>query len=267
MNIIDKIVKDSNLKISNVKLLGNRYYLLDKIASGGFSDIYSAIDIYSEHFESNSNIVIKIPKKEFLSKEDINAFLYNEYKLLKELRLDSIIQVLDFGMETEFPYIVLEKINGNLFSEINFDNIDTKNKNKIYKDLKNTISYIHKKDIIHADISPSNIFLKNDNSVVLFDFSFSFKENEKDIFSLDYSKNQIFNPKYMSPKLLKNIEKPNKQNDLFSLCVVLYEMYENKKLFKITSLELSKICVRKIPMKNIPLIYRFWIKKIINNSK
>ena len=60
MNIVKDIAKKSIIKnkdCKNLEFLNKRYYCDKKIAIGGLSVIYKGIDIYSEYFNKDSNIV------------------------------------------------------------------------------------------------------------------------------------------------------------------------------------------------------------------
>lgn len=199
--------------------INNRYKIVDKLAVGGFCTIYKAKDIYDEYFNNNRYVAIKVPNKEFFKKNDINDFLYMEYKILRKLSKDSIVKVYDFGIDNffNFPYIVLEYLEGKLLNQINLTNLKLQDKQKLSKKLKKTLKYIHKKNIIHADISMNNIMIC-ENRVVLFDFGASIDLN--DSFKLDYNVHSIVNNDFSSENI-KNLNIPTFNCDKYSLSLIL----------------------------------------------
>ncbi|OCL96678.1 Serine/threonine-protein kinase PknB [Aliarcobacter thereius] len=203
-------------------LINKRYLIKEKISSGGFCDIYKASDIYEEYFQTKREVVLKIPNDKLLNKEDINEFLFMEYKILRQLSHDNIIKVFDFGIDTNLnvPYIVLEYLHGILLKDINKNNLTKKNIKKISENLKKTLKYIHKKKIVHADISTSNIMLLK-NNIKIFDFGVSL--DKKDTLKLDYKANYYINNKYSSENILSGKE-PTFDCDKYSLKLVIKEL-------------------------------------------
>jgi len=269
MNIIKELSEKSILKKDDskkTKLLNKRYYCIEEIASGGLSIVYEGIDIYSEYFDIDSNLVIKIPNKELLTKSDIAAFVYSEYTFLRKLNLDTIVKVLDYGIDKKknIPYLVLEKIHGKLLSETSIATMNIKDKNSIFKSLINTLSYIHSKNIIHADISPLNIIINDDFEPIIFDFGISQNINDNKDFSLEYNKVKAFNPKYCAPELLNDNTRPTISSDIFSLAAIMYEVYCNKPLFESSSKELFELPIEKRNLSEIPFFLRKWFKNALH---
>lgn len=209
------------------KILNNKYYIEEQIAQGGFCSVYKGFDLHEKYFQNDiSYVAIKIPNDYLMSKIDINAYIYAEYTLLKNLSSENIVKVLDFGIDVDSnkPYFILEYLNGNLLSE-SFS-LPIKRKNKIVKNLFKTILYIHSKGIVHGDISPSNIMIIEDNPVI---FDFGNSQSIHKTISFDYKKNIAFTPNYSDYTIL-NSEKPSFYSDIFSLVSVIFEFYINKNL-------------------------------------
>lgn len=266
MNIIKSITKNSiderdNTIEKEIDILNKKYFCLEEVGRGGLGIVYKGLDIYSEYFKKDSKIVIKIPTEKLLEKEDISAFVYAEYRFLRELSMDNIVKVLDFNIDekTNIPYLVLEYIDGELLSDISIANMDLKTRNYIFKSLVKTLEYIHSKNIIHGDISPSNIIIKENNTPVIFDFGISQKIEEKDEIVLEYQNVKAFNPKYSAPELLSDTKKqPNVASDIFSLATILYEVYTNQPLFYESSNELDSFPINKRDLSSIPFLLRKW---------
>ncbi|MGB6328194.1 MAG: serine/threonine-protein kinase [Halarcobacter sp.] len=270
-NLIKEISKKSFKKKlkkikSDISLLNNRYYLGEEIAKGGLSTVYKATDIYCDYFDEPSNIVIKIPSIELQENKDISAFVYSEYLFLKKLNHNNIVKVLDFGIDNEsnIPYIVLEYLVGSTLSEISISNMDNKFKNRLFKTLLKTIEHVHSKNIVHADITPSNIMI-NENIITLFDFGISQDLKENKEISLEYKKIKAFNPKYSAPEILLGA-KPNKQSDIFSFACIMYEIYNCKPLFIKNSLNEAKNNKSRYDLSKIPFFLRTWFNNSLDTN-
>lgn len=203
-------------------LLNNRYFITQKLDNGGLCDIYKAYDIYDEYFNNKKDIVIKMPNEELKKKDDIQEFIYMEYKILRKLSNDNIIKVFDFGIDNtlNIAYLVLEYLDGILLSNIKKSSLDKKQKDEISESLRKALRYIHKKNIIHADLSPNNIMIV-ENRAVIFDFGVSF--DIKDTLKLDYKVNSYINKNYSS-KNIKSGKKPSFDCDKYSLSLILDEL-------------------------------------------
>ncbi len=256
-----------NKSFPKASIINKRYIQLELIDSGGLSDVYLGNDIYDLHFDNDQKIALKIPSEKISSMDDVIAFTYAEYNFLKQLKSDNIVSVLNFDIhkKTKLPFLVLEYIDGQHFNDINWNKIDIEIKNTIFKTLVSTLEYIHSKKIIHADISPNNIIVTQDNVPIIIDFGISQYSGNKKSTMLEYKKIKAFNPKYSSPKLLNNESLvPDFNSDLFSLATVLYEMYSGQSMFKETSLEIKNKS-SKISYTKIPFLNRFWFKNIFKN--
>ncbi len=269
-DLVKKLAKKSFKKKlkkakSDISLLNNRYYLEDEIGRGGLSIVYSSSDIYCDYFNEESNIATKVPTEELLKKDDIAAFVYAEYSFLKRLNHKNILKVLDFGIDNKsnIPYIVLEKLEGDLLANLNISNMSIKFKNKLFKELLSSLEYIHLNNIIHADITPSNIMISKKGMITLFDFGISQDTNKNKDFTLEYKKVKAFNPKYCAPEVLDG-EKPTIQSDIFSFACLMYEIYSSKSFFEENSLELKKKDIKTYDFSKIPILLRTWFKSSLS---
>ena len=244
--------------------LNNRYTIGKQIGSGGFSIVFDAYDDYSRHYKDFRKLAIKVPYEKLLNNQDIDAFLYAEYASLISLSHHNIVKAIDFGVDkdTNIPYIVLEFLDGELLSQKPSYNLSQIQKRVLTKRLLEAIKYIHSLGIIHADINPTNIMCLKNGDFKLFDFGISISHSKIKNFEIDYSKVKAYNPLYASPEVISG-EKPNKKSDIFSLAVVLYEMYIGKLPYKNSSIELEKNSISLFQLLQIPFGLRYWTYKAL----
>lgn len=124
-----------------------------------------------------------------------------------------------------------------------------------------SLKYIHDKGIVHSDISPTNIIMTNNLKPVIFDFGISQDITKDNPLSLEYKKIKAINPKYCAPELFEENSRPNKSSDIFSLAVLLYEIYSEKPLFEKSSKELYDMPIDKRDLSRIPFLLRKWFKR------
>ncbi len=258
--------KIKKLMNEGIGLLNSRYTLEEEIGVGGLSRVYRAKDIYCEYFNDKRELAIKIPSKKLLSKKDIAAFVYSEFAYLRQINHENIVKVLDFGIDikTELPYIVLEYLEGDLLYDLPLHKMSKEFKIALFENLFEAISYIHKKDIIHADINPKNIMVSLKEKITLFDFGISQYNNDRKGLCLEYENAKAYNPKYSAPEILKGKE-PSVHSDLFSFACVVYEVFSEVLPFKESSLDLEKNPLSKKNCSNkIPYTLRKWIISALN---
>jgi len=269
MSKIEKLQeKIDNIYENNEGIFNNRYILVEKINEGGMGIVYKIKDVYNEYFNDYKELVIKIPHKDLLKKKDIGALFYSEYKCLREMNHKHIIKTYDFGIEEEIkiPYIILEYLDGIPLDQMTLFNMTRDEKVSLFKTLISTIQYIHNNEIIHGDITPQNIMLSNKNKITFFDFGISQSAKSRTSISFDFNNSKAFNPKYSAPEIL-NGETPSMHSDMFSLALILYEIFSLELPFKLDSTELKNKPVTKTNCsKKIPLFLRQWFINILKTN-
>jgi len=252
------------LKSEKKTLLNNRYYCDKELGKGGLSIVYEGSDTYAKYFNDNKKLAIKVPSKSLLKMKDIAAFVYSEYRILQQLQHDNIVKVYDFGIDevNAFPYIVLEKLEGQLLMDVSLHSMSKKIKKKLFFSLYGAIEYMHEKGVIHADINPNNIMVLDDGTIRLFDFGISQTTGTKKRFNLAFKKVNAYNPRYSAPEVLDG-EVPTRKSDLFSLACVMFEVYTHELPFKVSSQELKDKPLTRSQLMKVPLRFRSWFKNAL----
>ena len=105
--------------------------------------------------ESMSNIYkIKIDNKDYILKESF--IKNNEHTILQKINYDSIIKYHNYIEYNNNYYLIIEYFNGKNLKSFYFNN-KTDEIIKIFINLIETIDYLHNNNIIHFDISRSNV--------------------------------------------------------------------------------------------------------------
>ena len=190
------------------------YIILEMIGEGAFGKVYKG-----QRKCTNQIVAIKkIIKKGKKEKELKN--LRQEIDILHRLYHENIIQCLDsFETNSEFC-LVTELATGQLYEIVQEDKkLPEKQIKEIALQLTSALFYLHNNNIIHRDIKPQNVLISASGIIKICDFGFARAiDNKTMITSIKGT------PLYMAPELLK--EYPyNKKADLWSLGVILYELY------------------------------------------
>ena len=143
----------------------NRLIISDKILGEG---------TYSQVFEGNlddKKIGIKQIKKEWLLSSDIDS-IKQEISIHKELNHPNIIKFEGYEETNSKINIILEIADTSLANKIYRKRLPEDEIKKMTKELLNGIDFLHQHNIIHHDIKPNNVLIK-DNIPKLCDFGHS----------------------------------------------------------------------------------------------
>ena len=146
----------------------------------------------------------------------------NEIKIMQKLRNNKhIVKLLEAFENEKYYFIIMENVvGGNLFNAINkMGKLPESLAKNIFRQLIETIKYIHSKNIVHRDIKPDNILLNLNNNIKLCDFGVS-KEIKKGILISD----SCGTPAFIAPEILLSKPYDPYIADIWSCGVVLYIM-------------------------------------------
>lgn len=183
-----------------LKGLSYIYRIEKTLGQGSFGITYLAsIEIKGSLGTINSSTVVAI--KEFFMK-DINGRektvvtcgskggLYEDYKrkfireakILSKLDHPNIVKVLESFETNNTAYYVMEYIDGGNLNEYieQHNGLPEAESLKYFKEIASALSYMHSHKMLHLDLKPSNIMLR-DGSVVLIDFGLSKQYDENGI--------------------------------------------------------------------------------------
>ena len=193
----------------------NYYKIGRSIGHGAFGKVNIALHVLSGHIVAIKSFN-KIKKTFPLNK------IYYEIKLLKKLRNHkNIIKYFEHFENDKHFFIVMENIaGGNLLNAINkmskFTEPMAKN---IFRQLIETIKYLHSIGIVHRDIKPDNILIELDNTIKLCDFGVSKEVKEGQLLT-----DSCGTPAFVAPEILKDSPYNPFITDIWSSGVVLYAM-------------------------------------------
>ena len=142
------------------------YTIIEKIGSGGFSDVYKAKD------SKGKIVALKIPRiglEETTSGEYLKRFL-DEAKIWSKLKHPNIVKVYDYGSRP-IPWIIMEYMEGgSLMKRLKKGPIELKEALKIAIKIADAIQFAHFHGVIQQDINPKNILFTKDGIPKLTDW-------------------------------------------------------------------------------------------------
>lgn len=195
--------------------LGNRYEIIEKIGTGGMSDVYRAKDL-----TLNREVAIKVLKEEYANDTAFVTKFRAEAQAAAGLEHPNIVNVYDVGNENGLYYIVMEHVEG-----ITLKTYISKKGQLSYNEVISIaiqvgrgIEAAHKKGIIHRDIKPQNIMISKEGKVKVTDFGIAHAVTSNTV-----SADLMGSVHYSSPEQARN-GFVTYSSDIYSLGIVMYEM-------------------------------------------
>jgi serine/threonine-protein kinase len=185
-------------------------------------------------------VVVKLMLPGLITRTELVDLFRAEAKLSAQLTHPNIVQVHDFGVVDGVPFLVMEYLDGRNLTQLRTalgDNgkIPLGAALAIARDMCHALGYAHdfvdpegkRRQIIHRDVSPSNVMLCRDGMVKLLDFGVA-----KVAGQFESEVTQSFRGKYayMAPEQV-NRQAIDRRVDVFAAGIVLHEMLTGKRLF------------------------------------
>ncbi len=224
------------------------------------SEIYKGVRL-----KDNIPVVIKTLKNPYPSPEEIVRFK-QEYRTQKKLHIEGTLTPYSFKKIGTSSAIIMEYFDGD-----SLDNFYIKNSNNLITFLNISIQIsmiiaeIHKNNIIHKDINPSNILWnKSTNRVKIIDFGIATNLSSQ-ITSTPISNTIEGTMSYIPPEQTGRINRNvDFRSDIYSLGITFYEMLTGKLPF-ITENPMDLIHSHIAQEANPPILVNVTLPKSISN--
>ena len=195
--------------------LQDRYEILDKIGSGGMSDVYKALC-----HKLKRQVAIKVLKEEFSSDSGFVSKFKMEAQAAARLSHPNIVNVYDVVDEGTLHYIVMELIEGITLKNYILKKgcLDSKEAIGIAIQVAQGIAAAHEQGIVHRDIKPQNIIIARDGKVKVADFGIARAASTQTL-----SATAMGSVHYISPEQARG-GYSDARSDIYSLGITMYEM-------------------------------------------
>ena len=180
--------------------------------------------------ERSKEVVLKVLHRGrgALSRDASFERLVSEFKLLYDIDDHAVAEIYDFRVTSQYCYIAMEYFPlGHLGTQL-----DTALPPDVAlhyaREIARGLSIIHTAGVIHRDLKPGNLMLRDDNTVALIDFGIS-HSTQMGAASTGPTADEIAGtPYYMSPEQALG-GATDERTDLYALGVILYQMLTGEK--------------------------------------
>ena len=132
------------------------YQFGEKLGSGTYGDVYKA----SKRSGAREVVAIKCLQKTKMSKNEADAIVA-EISILKKLKHDFIVEMLDFQWDSKQIYIIMEYCGGGDLSKYIKKHVKLPEKicKRFLQQLGSALKFLRSKNIAHMDLKPQNILI------------------------------------------------------------------------------------------------------------
>src|SRR3954462_14082186 len=195
------------------------------VGTGGMSTVYRAFDIVLER-----QVAIKLMHREIAEESDQLERFRREARAVAQLNPPHVVGVIDAGEDERTPYIVFEYVEGETLK----DRIRRCGRLPISEavayaiEIARALGAAHARGIVHRDVKPQNVLIDEEGTAKVTDFGIARTLDQE---GLTADGRVLGTTDYVSPE--QALGQPvTGQSDLYSLCVVLYEMLTGDVPFK-----------------------------------
>ncbi|MBK6673299.1 MAG: protein kinase [Proteobacteria bacterium] len=194
-----------------------RYMLLDTLGESQRATVYLA-----HSAALNRNVALKVSRVV----ENEEPQFAREYETVGAIRHQNVVDIYDYGMHEGREFIAMEYFPcGDLKARLQ-NPVSAREALDYLHRIAAALSVVHSQGVLHRDLKPPNIMLREDGQVVLIDFGLAKSiENATRSTAAGVLRGS---PYYMSPEQAQG-EELDGRSDLYSLGVIFHEMLTGAK--------------------------------------
>ena len=214
---------------------GPRYVLLKELGRGGMGRVFMALTGQAGIERVCALKILHTFQAGHHAEEMTQRFL-DEAKVVTKLSHENLVYVFDFGVQDRQGYLAMEYVQGKTFTEawnrcaVKRTGFPTGVAIYLIGELVAALGYAHRLEgmnLVHRDISPSNLMLTYTGGIKLIDFGLA-KWNDK--VAQTAAGTNWGKVSYMSPEQYWG--KPvDQRSDLFSAGIILWELLTGRQLY------------------------------------
>lgn len=213
------------LVVEHPEEIKQRYEIQNEVGKGTFGVVYLAHDTLLER-----DVAVKILHDRFLFNKRVKERFFKEARASAVLSHKNIISIYDVGELGGKNFICMEYVDGMPLEALikSGKTFSTDEVRAIALQICDALEHAHQKNIVHGNIHPKNIFMKQDGTVKISDFSLNQTLTE---FTNTLSGGSFLENPYLSPEEIIG-EENDAQSDMYSLGILLAQLLTGKLPFK-----------------------------------
>ena len=196
----------------------SRYRLLQEVGQGGMAVVYKATDT-----TLNREVAVKVLHPHLAGQEESRARLQREAHAVAKLRHENILEIFDYsGPDSAESYIVTEFIHGRTLKNFLADHplAFPEIAEMIASEVARALEHAHQAGVIHRDVKPENVMIRDDGLIKLTDFGIAqIVDKER----MTVTGQLLGSPAYMAPEHVEG--RPlDFRTDVFAVGILTYQL-------------------------------------------
>jgi serine/threonine protein kinase len=193
------------------------YPILEKIGKGGMGTVYKGQNLQPGQF-----VAIKVLAGGVAANEVLRLRFAQECQIARQLDHPHIVRVLDFGLDGNKPFLVMEYVDGESLGQ----RLEREGKLpeaeavRLIAQVGQALDWAHQRKLIHRDVKPDNILIGSDGNAKLTDLGLA--KNLDSDFNLTRTQSSLGTPNFMAPEQFEDAKRAEPRSDLYSLAATLY---------------------------------------------
>ena len=215
------------------EIIDERYRLVRKLGEGGMGVVWVAHSL-----SLGVDVAIKLIRCGG-GDPDLESRMAREAQATALLAHPAIVRVFDHGMSAAGdPFLVMELVQGETLAAllVRERKLDVVEATKLVMPLLDGLRCAHDSGIIHRDIKPENVLIARDRlgrlQPKLLDFGIAKLEQQSDVSPLTQVGDVLGSPEFMSPEQARGAPDVDARADVWSVCVLLYQLITGTLPFK-----------------------------------
>jgi DNA-binding response OmpR family regulator len=196
------------------------YTLRLKIGESEKAVVYLASSAHRGH-----NVALKVSKT-LRDEAAGRQFLEREYTAVMAVRSPLVVEIYDYGVHSGFEYLAMEYLpRGDLKARIQ-RGVSEHEALHYVGQIAAALRVVHEAGLVHRDLKPPNVMLRDNDSVALIDFGLARSVDGTTVST--QTGVLLGSPYYMSPEQAQG-EGLDARSDFYSLGVICYELLTGQK--------------------------------------
>ncbi|MGS2614068.1 serine/threonine-protein kinase [Micromonospora sp. LZ34] len=222
-------------------LLGNRYRLDERIASGGMGDVWRGTDQVL-----GRTVAVKSLLPALLDEPGFAERFRGEARTMATINHPGVVDVYDFGNDQQIAFLVMEYVEGDALSATlsRVGRLTPARTMALVAQAADALHAAHEKGIVHRDVKPGNLLVRPNGTLVLTDFGIARSDL---VGQLTAAGSVLGTASYISPEQATGgVATP--ASDVYALGVVAYQCLAGRRPFEGDNpLEIAMRHVREAP--------------------
>jgi eukaryotic-like serine/threonine-protein kinase len=202
-------------------MLAERYRIIGLLGRGGMGEVYRADDL-----KLGQPVALKFLPKHLASDRERLERFYAEVRTARQVSHPNVCRVYDVGEVDSQHFLSMEYVDGEDLASLlkRIGHLPADKALEISRELCAGLAAAHERGVLHRDLKPSNVMIDGRGRARITDFGLAVAAGEETEGEVSGT------PAYMAPEQLAG-KGASVRSDVYSLGLVLYELYTGRKAF------------------------------------